>query len=224
MSTLVLDIETTAPREHADACEEMAGERMDAAAFGALCPPLARVVCVCLAHLSPADEIVSELALYDTSALRVPPAASVDGAQVFPGEWGLLHRLNAVLSKATRIVTFNGAGFDVPTLLMRSMAHDLDAPVLLRAHTEYRYKPDLNFDLREAFTSFGRFRDGSLRAFALGMGLPDPKADGGGAHVSDLLEAGDAAGLVRYCQGDVRTTAALYRRWRVFTGQARRAA
>jgi hypothetical protein len=216
--TICLDIETVAPAGLADACEEMAGERMDAAQFGALCPPLATIVCVCLARLNADDEIASEWAgVVETRADRARPNA-------YDTEAALLTAVSGLIQRADRLVTFNGAGFDIPTLLFRSLAHGIPAATLLRAHQEYRYKPDLNYDLREQFTNFGRFRDGSLRAFALGFGLPDPKADGDGSHVADLFASGDTAALARYCQGDVRTTAALYHRWRSFTGQRRVAA
>lgn len=211
---VVLDIETICPEEHRAAIMEMAGER-DPDAFGALVPPLARVVCVCLAALGSDDSITKEIALYDCSGSM--PKTAPEGSEALLGEAALLTRLAVILSKVDRIVTFNGASFDIPTLLLRSMAHGVFTPALLRAHQEYRYKPDLNYDLREQFSSFGRFRDGSLRAFCLGLGLPDPKADGGGAHVAELVANGDARGLIGYCRGDVRAAAQLYRGWRAFT-------
>lgn len=213
MPAVCLDIETICPEEHRKAIEEMAGDR-DPDAFGALLPPLARVVCVGLAGLNGGDEIGKEVALYDRTLF--PGVPSVPGAEALEGEKGILVRLAQILTKVDRIVTFNGTSFDVPTLLLRSMAHGIQCPTLLKAHQEYRYKPDLNYDLREQFTSFGRFRDGSLRAFCLGLGLPDPKLEGAGAHVAELVKLGDAAGLVRYCQGDVRAAGGLYKAWRVY--------
>lgn len=218
-STVVLDIETVAPEEHRDALVAMAGAR-DPDAYGALCPPLARVVCVCLAKLDEHDEVVSEKALYDDpidSFLR--PEAQIPGAEAMGGEAALLARLAVLIQNASRIVTFNGSSFDIPTLLMRSIAHGVPSPTLLRAHREHRFKPDLNYDVKEQFSNYGRFRDGSLRAFCLGFGLPDPKASGCGLNVADLVRMGDVDGLVTYCKGDVRATAALYRRWRQFTGE-----
>ena len=218
MTTLALDIETLCPEEHRAAIAEMAGER-DPEAFGALCPPLARVVCVCVAAINGADEITKELALYDISASESSSLAWINppiGAEACHGEGAMLKRLASILAKADRLVTFNGSSFDIPTLLLRSMAHGIHSPVLLAAHQEYRYKPDLNYDVREQFSNFGRFRDGALRAFCLGLGLPDPKAEGDGAHVSDLVARGDAESLVRYCRGDVRATASLYKAWRAF--------
>lgn len=221
MSTIALDIETVCPDGHRQAIAEMAGER-DPEAFGALSPPLARVVCVGLARLGIKDEIVGELALYDGSLTRREDGAPIIvefGSEDCQHEAALLTRLATILAKVDRIVTFNGSSFDIPVLLLRSMAHGISSPILLAAHQEYRYKPSLNYDLREQFTSFGRFRDGSLRAFCLGLGIDDPKAESGGAHVAEMVARGDVNSLITYCRGDVRATASLYRAWRVFTRQ-----
>lgn len=211
MSTLVVDIETLGEwtADQAAAIAEMAEARdMEPEAFAALSPPLAHVVCVGILDL----DRDRELAVFDVEALATDYVApNVEG---HVGERGVLTRVSEVLGKASRIVTFNGRGFDLPTLIHRSIANGVrPAPKIVAAAREYRYKPNLHIDVRDQFTFFGAASAGTLRAFALGYGLADPKAEGSGAGVSDLVAAHDAEKLTRYCLGDCRTTAALYRRW-----------
>jgi len=221
--TIVLDIETLGRwrEEDAAAVEEMAAAReMAAADFVALSAPLAHVVCVGMLHV---ESGVSR-ALYDASAF--PPEAAPlagDGIEPYGSEAALLAKVNEVLGKpgVTRIVTFNGRGFDLPVLIHRSVALGVQvASKLANAAREYRYRPNLHIDLMDQFTFFGAVRGGSLRSFCVGYGIADPKADGCGSNVAELVAAGDVGRLADYCLGDVRATADLYKRWSDAVGVA----
>jgi predicted PolB exonuclease-like 3'-5' exonuclease len=198
MTTLVLDIETigAGTKEQQAAIDEMAAARdMEPDAFAALCPPLARVVCVGL--------------------MALESGRSVAYADTLPGtEATILRQANDALSKAARIVTFNGRCFDLPVLIHRSLINGIrPASRLVAAAREYRYRPSVHIDVRDLFTFFGAASVGTLRAYALGYGLPDPKAHGDGAEVAALVASGRVEELKTYCLGDVETTATLYTRW-----------
>lgn len=219
-TTIVLDLETLGAMLHADedteearALREMAAKATrDVDSFVALSPPLARVVCVGMLQL----ETKREHCAFDAEALRYESTPPEPSHVPLVGERQVLDHVNTILSKASRIVTFNGRCFDLAVLVLRMVAHEV-APctTLLKAWRELRYKPNVHIDLRDQLTNYGAANGPgtSLRAFALGLGLKDPKANGGGADVGDLVRKGDAASLCEYCMGDVRTTATIYERW-----------
>jgi hypothetical protein len=226
-STLVLDIETLGDiqAEHAPALAEMAaanGRDMAPEEFAALSPPLARVVCVGFRRL----EDKKDLAVWDRGAFA---EVKEDPGEPHKGELGelqLLETVNRILGAkgVDRVVTFNGRAFDLPVLVHRMVSWEIrPCGFLLAAARQPRYKgAGLHVDLREQFTFQGATNGPgtSLRAFALGYGLDDPKAGGDGSKVAHLVENGDAAGLVRYCLSDVATTADLYERWSRLCGVA----
>jgi hypothetical protein len=228
MTTLCLDIETIGGFPlRSEITDENAGQAVaraaaiagmakaverDPEAFAALSPALARVVAVGMLQL----ENGRERCAFDAVPLRLEETPPEPSHVPFVGEARLLEHVNCLLSKVTRVVTFNGRCFDLAVLVHRSVALGVKpADFLLRAWREYRYKPFAHIDVRDLMTNFGAANGPgtSLRAFALGYGLKDPKAGGAGADVAQLVEKGDAAGLCEYCLGDVRATAQLYQRW-----------
>jgi DNA polymerase elongation subunit (family B) len=230
MSALVLDIETVAdcgPEDwpRAAALKEMweaGGERQESPlAFAALSPPLARVVCVGFRDVGSGKE----MAVLDAKLLGTPENwAQEPQVRARQGEDMVLQAVNETLSSRAveRLVTFRGRSFDLPVLIHRMLVHSIrPAARLLAAFREYRYKPSIHVDLWDAFTGFGAVNGGcTLRAFAIGYGFDDPKANGSGAEVAQLVERGDGAALADYCLGDVRSTAALYERWVALCGIA----
>jgi DNA polymerase elongation subunit (family B) len=211
MSILVLDVETVGAttKDTAAAIAEMAEAKgQDPAAFAALCPPLARVVCVALLNLSTGVHRV----YLDGEAFSEPAGPTGEpGHFMCDSEAQILSQVSLYITNCIRIVTFNGRSFDLPVLVHRSLAKGVTASSkLLQAAKEYRFKPNLHIDLREAATFFGASNTGSLRAFCLGYGLGDPKANGNGKDVASLVEAKDHRTLGRYCLSDVRFTAKLY--------------
>lgn len=223
--TLIVDIETYGAAAHDErtqaAVAEMAAERddQDPGAFAALSPALARVVCVGFRNVDSGHD----RAYFDGELLGVAdgPAPWAKEHVAYGGERALLAAVNDVLSRAGCIVTFNGRAFDVPVLVHRSIANGVrPAAFLMMAARESRYPnwkgtPRLHVDLREQFTFFGAVwgPGGTLRAYALGYGLEDPKANGSGADVAQLVERKDARALATYCLGDVGITAELFKRW-----------
>jgi hypothetical protein len=112
--------------------------------------------------------------------------------------------------EALRFVTFNGKSFDVDMLVGRCLKSGVplpDVPGLLDRH---RYQHRLHTDLRSVFERTAT-RLADLCAL---LGVPDPKAEGDGSRVADLVRAGDRDALAHYSAADVRATMQCFRRAR----------
>ncbi|MEW6160477.1 MAG: ribonuclease H-like domain-containing protein [Verrucomicrobiota bacterium] len=117
------------------------------------------------------------------------------------------------------IVTFNGRGFDVPFIYLRSAI--LNVPISRKDWLGYRYQTDPHCDLAEQFTFYGvSGRDGAARKFNLdfyckSFGIESPKSHGvTGLDVNQLLAAGCFRDIAEYCLRDVQATVQLYRIWK----------
>src|SRR5688572_3613971 len=117
------------------------------------------------------------------------------------------------------IVTFNGRGFDVPFLYLRSAI--LNARISKKNWLGYRYATEPHCDLAEQLTFYGvSGRDGAARKFNLDFycktfGVDSPKSHGvTGMDVSTLLAEGKCREIAEYCLRDVRATVELYRIWK----------
>lgn len=222
--TVTLDVETVGllggARDYPDprrlvALDQAEDETPEAMSkFLALSPALARVVCVGLWHHEQKRGWVG------VDAELFPAPGAVEDAVTAPwaGEAFLLGGLAQKLTETRpdRLVTFNGAGFDLPLLINRMVAHGIKPPDLfVRALTQKPWESGVHTDIRLRF-GWGKAGRGTLREYAVGMLGVDPKAEGDGSHVADLLAKRDGTALARYCLGDCRTTAALFERWRSF--------
>jgi DNA polymerase elongation subunit (family B) len=117
------------------------------------------------------------------------------------------------------IVTFNGRGFDVPFLYLRSAV--LNVPISKRNWLGYRYATEPHCDLAEQFSFYGvSGREGAARKFNLdfyckAFGIDSPKSHGvTGLDVGTLLAGGKFREIAEYCLRDVRATVELYRVWK----------
>ena len=132
------------------------------------------------------------------------------------GERDLLARVSKALVKAQRLVTWNGRRFDLPLLIHRMVVHEVTVPAILtRAAREKRYSPNCHVDLMDGCTFYGTAERGhmSMRAACLALRLGDPKAEGDGAAVFDLVRERRREELEAYNLGDVAFLAQLYQRW-----------
>ncbi|HTI98144.1 MAG TPA: ribonuclease H-like domain-containing protein [Dongiaceae bacterium] len=117
------------------------------------------------------------------------------------------------------VVTFNGRGFDVPFLYLRSAL--LNVPISRKNWLGYRYQVEPHCDLAEQLTFYGvSGREGAARRFNLdfyckAFGIESPKSHGvTGMDVNTLLAAGHYREIAEYCLRDVRATVLLYQMWR----------
>lgn len=117
------------------------------------------------------------------------------------------------------IVTFNGRGFDVPFLYLRSGL--LNVPITKKNWLGYRFATEPHCDLAEQLTFYGvSGREGAARRFNLdfyckAFGIDSPKSHGvTGMDVNTLMAEGKYREIAEYCLRDVRATVELYRIWK----------
>lgn len=231
MAKLVFDIETTAlPLERFDEVqqeylfreadripdpEQRDKKREEIARQCSLWPLTSQVVCVGMANADSGRGQVLFLAEdYEESPgeAGVEYVPCVDESELLTAFW-------EVARKYDSIVTFNGRGFDVPFLYLRSAI--LAVPISRRDWLGYRYQTEPHCDLAEQFTFYGvSGRDGAARKFNLdfyckAFGIESPKSHGiTGMDVTGLMAEGRCREIADYCMRDVRATTELYRVWR----------
>lgn len=113
-------------------------------------------------------------------------------------------------------VTFNGRGFDVPFLNLRSAIHGIrPAYDLMDGRYLYQQKLVRHVDLQDQLTFYGAMsRRPSLHLFCRAFGIESPKVSGvAGDDVAELFRMKKFGDIARYNAGDVCATAALYEKW-----------
>jgi len=232
MATLVFDIETTAlpvemfdevqqeylfrdalKIEEPDAREQ---RRCEIQRQFSLWPFTAQVVCVAMLNVESCRGQVLFLAddfeenAGDERGVEFVPCA--DETELLTAFWDVAKHYES-------IATFNGRGFDVPFMYLRSAI--LNVPISRRDWLGYRYAVDPHCDLAEQFTFYGvSGREGAARRFNLdfyckAFGIESPKAHGvTGMDVGNLIAEGKYRDIAEYCLRDVRATVDLYRVWK----------
>jgi len=232
VATLVFDIETAAlPLEMFDAaqqeylfreCEKIADEtvrtarREEITRFMSLWPFTAQVVCIAMLNadtLRGQVQFLAEDFEEDTSpigAVEFVPCA--DEAELLAAFWEVARHYD-------HVVTFNGRGFDVPFIYLRSAI--LNVPISQKNWLGYRFATEPHCDLAEQLTFYSvSGRDGAARRFNLdfyckAFGIESPKSHGvTGMDVKDLMAAGRFREIAEYCLRDVRATVELYKIWK----------
>ena len=117
------------------------------------------------------------------------------------------------------IVTFNGRGFDVPFIYLRSAL--LNVPITRKDWLGYRFATEPHCDLAEQLTFYNvSGREGAARKFNLdfyckAFGIESPKSQGvSGLDVNSLLAEGRYREIAEYCLRDVQATVLLHQIWR----------
>jgi predicted PolB exonuclease-like 3'-5' exonuclease len=116
-------------------------------------------------------------------------------------------------------VTFNGRGFDMPFLMLRSAALRVRPSVNLMSGTRFNYR-DNHTDLLDELTFFAPQQNGATRRFNLdfytkSFGISSPKSEGvDGSKVAKMYEAREYVAIAEYCMRDIEATWELYRFWR----------
>jgi len=232
MPKLVFDIETCAlPLDQFDEaqqeylfreCEKIAEEaarnvrRAEIQQQCSLWPFTAQVVCIAMLNADTRrGQVLFTAEDYDEPGAEAGPVEfvpCVDEAEMLTAFWDVAKHYEA-------IVTFNGRGFDVPFIYLRSAL--LHVPISRKEWLGYRFQTEPHCDLAEQFTFYGvSGRDGAARRFNLdfyckAFGLESPKAQGvTGTDVGALLAERKFRDIAEYCLRDVKATVQLYQIWK----------
>jgi DNA polymerase elongation subunit (family B) len=232
MATLIFDIETSAlPLENFDEAqqeylfreaEKMAegpareSKRAEITQFMSLWPFTAQVVCIAMLNsetqrgqtLFLAEDFEDEAS--EGGPVEFVPCA--DEVELLTAFWDVAKHYDSV-------VTFNGRGFDVPFIYLRSAI--LNVSISKKNWLGYRYATEPHCDLAEQLTFYGvSGREGAARRFNLdfyckAFGIESPKSHGvTGRDVGVLLAEGKFREIAEYCLRDVRATVELHRIWK----------
>lgn len=230
MATLVFDIETNGqPIEAFDETQqeyllrdaarvpegpERDTKRTELIRQLSLYPLTAQVLCIAMVNADSGRGQVLFLAEDyepdDEGEVKFVPFA--DESEMLQDFWELAKRYD-------HIVTFNGRGFDVPFLYLRSAL--LGVPISRKDWLGYRFQTEPHCDLAEQLTFYNvSGRDGAARKFNLdfyckAFGIPSPKAAGvSGGDVGELVAESRFRDIAEYCLRDVRATVELHRIWK----------
>lgn len=115
-------------------------------------------------------------------------------------------------------ISFNGRGFDVPFMMLRSAINEI-RPTKNLIGPRYLYQHAdgaIHVDLQDQLTFYGALgRKGmSLHMFTRAFGIESPKASGvTGDDVTSLFKEGKYEDIARYNVGDLWATKELYDYW-----------
>jgi 3'-5' exonuclease len=231
MAKLVFDIETSAlPLESFDDSQQEylfreAGKLADELARKtrqgeiqqqcSLWPFTARIVCIAMLNAESCRGqvlFISDDFEPGEEAGAVEFVPCVDEVELLTAFWDVARHYET-------IITFNGRGFDVPFVYLRSAI--LNVPISRKDWLGYRFQTEPHCDLAEQLTFYGvSGRDGAARRFNLDFycktfGIDSPKSHGiSGMDVGHLLAAGRYREIAEYCLGDVQATVRLYQIWK----------
>jgi DNA polymerase elongation subunit (family B) len=115
------------------------------------------------------------------------------------------------ISKADKIITFNGRNFDIPFLMLRSAMLNVKPSINL---IQNRYNITTHIDLLDQFTFYGITRKFNLDFYCHAFGITSPKSKGiSGMEVKELYRAGKVKDIAVYCGDDIKATYKLYKIW-----------
>lgn len=118
-------------------------------------------------------------------------------------------------------VTFNGRGFDVPFILIRSMVHGvMPTRDLMSGRYLYQQRDAKHVDLQDQLSFYGAvYRRQSLHMYCRAFGIESPKVSGvKGDDVTALFKEGRYEDIARYNARDIIATYELYKKWKAYLG------
>lgn len=126
--------------------------------------------------------------------------------------------LDIVDRVSPRMVTFNGASFDLPVLRYRGMIHELPAHGLNDRPYFHRYRGE-HVDLCDVLSSFSFGGKAKLDELSRAMGLSGKPGGMDGSRVEALFNEGRVDDIAEYCLSDVIQTYRLWLRYELFCGR-----
>lgn len=115
------------------------------------------------------------------------------------------------------IITFNGRGFDVPFIMVRSAVHGIrpTKDFMSNRYLKMQKFNAIHIDLLDQLTFYGSVRKrGGLHLWCRAFGIESPKANGvDGDDVSRLFQEKKYIDIARYNVRDLEATRKLYDYW-----------
>lgn len=133
-------------------------------------------------------------------------------------EEGMLRKFWELAEKYQIFITFNGRGFDIPFLMVRSAINGVrPTKDLMQARYPWQARNDgaVHVDLLDQLSFYGAVRrKGSLHLWSRAFGIESPKSGGiSGDDVGPLFKKKKFLDIAKYNVGDLRATRALYEKW-----------
>lgn len=118
-------------------------------------------------------------------------------------------------------ITFNGRGFDIPFLMIRSAIHKIKVTknLLSNRYLNSQFKGAKHVDLADQLKFYGAVygRGYNLHLYCQAFGIRSPKSEGvSGAHVKEMFQQGRYNDIARYNVDDIVATAELYKIWQTY--------
>jgi len=130
----------------------------------------------------------------------------------------MLEQFWKIAEQCQQFITFNGRGFDVPFLMVRSAIHGIrPSKDLMRGRYLYQHNPDaVHIDLLDQLSFYGAVRrKGSIHLWSRAFGIKSPKSEGvTGDDVGQLFKDKKFKEIAKYNVGDINATRDLYKQWR----------
>lgn len=180
-----------------------------------LWPLTSRVVCIGMLNADTSrGQVLFTAEDYEENEAEAGPVefvACMDEAELLTAFWDVAKHYESV-------ITFNGRGFDVPFIYLRSAL--LNVPISRKDWLGYRYQCEPHCDLADQLSFYGGSREGAARRFNLdfyckAFGIESPKSHGiSGMDINQLMAEHRYREIAEYCLRDVQATVLLYHVWR----------
>jgi len=130
----------------------------------------------------------------------------------------MLRKFWELANRYDTFITFNGRGFDVPFLMVRSAIHGIRPTKDLmqgRYPWQQRNNTAVHIDLLDVLSFYGATRrKGSLHLWSRAFGIESPKSGGvTGDDVGPLFKKKKFLDIAKYNVRDIRATRELYTKW-----------
>lgn len=179
-----------------------------------LSPLTAQVVCIGM--LNPETD---KGAIYYQNPDKPDNKFAQDGIQFEAmSEPDMLAKFWAGIKLYDEFITFNGRGFDIPFLLIRSAVHKIKPTknLMSNRYLSSQFSSAKHIDLQDQLKFYGAVygRGYNLHMYCRAFGIQSPKSHGvSGVHVKDMFAEKRYDDIAKYNVADIRSTAELYKVW-----------
>ena len=133
----------------------------------------------------------------------------------------MLKKFWSFVKSYDEFITFNGRGFDIPFLLIRSAVHKIKPSknLMSNRYLNSQFSGAKHVDLQDQLKFYGAVygRGYNLHMYCQALGIKSPKQEGvSGAHVKEMFEQKKYDDIAKYNVDDLYATAELYKIWQEY--------